>query len=581
MPSPGKCGLLFLLLGLGLCQQSEQDLYYINKISKIQVELVNLTRAEIEKLLRDESSADGFMDRCMIITGDSKTAICDSPIEFPADLPLDTLQMRISCGSNRGLDSIPTAVIARYSNLQLLFIDSCPISFITSDTFHNNSNLHTLILKNMPLREIAGDALMSLRKLRALKIINCTQLQNLDLITLTGQSELEQLLFERLNFSQVRTLPELSHLDKLRHITLRDHLQPLKLDRFIWSRLNLISLDLSENQFEDAAFLEFATVQKLNLSGTLIKRGNLQLGQWVTLSTSLKDLDLSGQMFRRVDEIFASPETRIYTPYSQLRQLRMSRNWISDLDQAMAIIQRDIPDLNLLDLSYNRIQHIAPQKVTPSELKVDLQGNPIHCNCVLEYTRYGGWHWLKQRLDDLECATMAVQRDKNYYTIENCAQIICLAPMIPEVQADEKWTQIQKRGNKLRLVWDKEGPASLKIHCTTTGDPPPLVQWIGEGKSLAEGSKTSVFVLQKEQVAQRKKKGLRNQVYRCESNNFVGDIAVEVEIELGLLAAERNLPLNDQAGRTKNSAKSSAQARSISFMAVVFHLLCYNFVHFL
>lgn len=143
---------------------------------------------------------------------------------------------------------------------------------------------------------------------------------------------------------------------------------------------NLVSLDLSSNQYTQITLPEGLRLETLNISGnrisdlsfvssvpglkTLIAEGNLikDLSQ-ISLCSSLTVLNLNGNLIRDIAPVAS---------LSNLEDLSLSNNKLIDISPISSLT-----GLKILDVSNNQIKDIAPLNTLTSLENLNLSRNPF------------------------------------------------------------------------------------------------------------------------------------------------------------------------------------------------------------
>uniref|UniRef100_A0A8C4Q9T0 Leucine rich repeat and fibronectin type III domain containing 2 n=1 Tax=Eptatretus burgeri TaxID=7764 RepID=A0A8C4Q9T0_EPTBU len=162
--------------------------------------------------------------------------------------------------------------------------------------------------------------------------------------------------------------------------------------------------------------------------------------------------------------------------------------------------------LSRLDLASNRLQRFAAgpriSSLRPSSLTLTLGGNPLHCSCELR--------WLRRRLKagDVEtCASPPYLRGR-YLVLTAEYEMECTAPSVIQQTA----RHAAQEGGRIMLS------------CRVSGDPPPVVRWLGPGglRPGLDGNSTRRVVRPDGSLEIRVVAPADDGTFACEARNVAG-----------------------------------------------------------
>ncbi|XP_042219703.1 protein artichoke-like [Homarus americanus] len=290
------------------------------------------------------------------------------PLAFQLHSKLNWLSL-----SHNRLSFFPPEIIRDLSDLEHLNVESNQIKSLENNDFANAPHLRELSLKNNLIEAVAESAFQ-----------NSTQLQDLNL----SYNQIEELpenvflgiarLHLDLSHNKLSTLPEMifqrTKIQKLQSVNLAHNffdnvpVNTLRLQYFFLSDLNMAHnkiqnvpsnadilvnikvLDLSYNPLTpEAIFIllnEPKTVRHLSLAGTNVTEVPIIEARFL-ISLNLSD--------NNIVEIKESS----FELTQNLQELDMSRNKIPNLSYGLAMAWPKIPDLRVLDISYNPLAYIV------------------------------------------------------------------------------------------------------------------------------------------------------------------------------------------------------------------------------
>lgn len=254
-------------------------------------------------------------------------------------------------------DSKDLHILNQLSQLEYLSLAGCNVSYLPVSAFARNKRLKRLNLSRNDLRTM---------EIPALK--HALQLEELDLSN-NGIARIPDYLLS--------IFPKLRRLNLAgNHLGLRAFNDVFPPNAF--ARTNFSWLDLGENRFNsfeaDKLGDARSSVRSLSLSGN--KLAATDLANATRQLTSLTELHLSGIGI-------TSLQNPLPPEFRHLKLLNISRN---PLDQSIYNILLDMPDLEVLDISYCNITAPPPQHFVHflSKLRAFyIHDNRWHCTCQL------------------------------------------------------------------------------------------------------------------------------------------------------------------------------------------------------
>lgn len=196
----------------------------------------------------------------------------------------------------------------------------------------------------------------------------------------------------------------------------------------------------------DLKILSNLAVEQLSLRKSRFPKPVWQ--RYGQLSANLLSLDLSS----------TGQGNMVFVKMPRLRTLVLAENNIQKLHWPFLFtLAKRTPSLTQLDLGSNRLTTLPQQMAKASdEMKtrlgqIDLRliGNPIHCNCELDWlvegTQFAKWR------DALPCLTLATTSPETGYTVAMCTRTLgsllsssteeiklaCLKPTTPRIAISE------------------------------------------------------------------------------------------------------------------------------------------------
>ena len=179
-------------------------------------------------------------------------------------------------------------------------------------------------------------------------------------------------------FDRVPKIP----LDATAAFLSSNQIKSIRSSDFVYQE-NLERLIMNDNlveKIDDNAFLLLQNLKFLNLDDNKLSRLDFYL------PPSLEHINLNSNNIR-----FISPD--FLRKMDRLQQLDLSENSITDIPitlfQGIQVKQQQIT----LDLSNNKINSLKKETISNliynskrySKLKINLSGNPLHCNCLMKW----------------------------------------------------------------------------------------------------------------------------------------------------------------------------------------------------
>ncbi|KAK3896157.1 hypothetical protein Pcinc_000177 [Petrolisthes cinctipes] len=314
-----------------------------------------------------------------------------------------------------------------YQDLRLANLSNNMIMQVSPETFKNQQRLEELHLAKNNIANITTDTFFGLDNLIVLSLRG-NIIESVEAGVFAHLQLLEDL---DLSENQIHTIEDeaMAGLSNLRVL----HLHSNRLHTVPASNLELVpdlaELSLGGNEameMRGSAFRALRTLKDLDLSGTIIE-GGLVLESFRGLS-SLKKLNLEGcgltsipsiplSVLRQLEELhigqnlfvtlpkhafrgnrnlrylFVSKcpylvhlETNVFENNLNIKEVIITEN--PELTYIAPGALRSLPELRLLDLNNNNLQHISQYSASWTEIKEwHLEGNPVSCNCSSAWLR--------------------------------------------------------------------------------------------------------------------------------------------------------------------------------------------------
>lgn len=264
-----------------------------------------------------------------------------------------------------------SVALAPLTRLHVLSLRNCSLRRLPANTFHRFQNLQELDISRNPLND-AFTALLS----------PLETLERLDM----GYSNLGRI--SKTTFSKMTSLKALvlsgNPLESLEYGLFQNltHLETLELNYCGLSRLN-------STVFPDN--FTYPDLQELHLAGNPLIVP--EKGPFLPRQLSrLKLLDL-----RNCSLTYISPNA--LNSFGNITRLLLPGNKLSSERADSLSFLRNLPHLELLDISNNNMTHITPKVFSnnPDLVEIKLQSNPWKCGChIVEM-----WHWALHTKGDL------------------------------------------------------------------------------------------------------------------------------------------------------------------------------------
>ncbi|BHF73578.1 Leucine rich repeat and fibronectin type III domain containing 4a [Sparganum proliferum] len=519
---------------------------------------------------------------------------CINPTEIPKGLPEATTDLILSCNSNRSSDAeiikqIPANSFANLVCLEEFKTVGCPIEQLDEKAFRGVQNLKRLIIDDAALSELRIDLLNPNWTYVEISISNCPFLKSLVPNRTAGR--LSQLRVLRLVNTSV-PIEQITHLlvsadDSLRELVVSKHQLRISSLGAADFALKLDRLDMSDNVIEDMDFLRLTESAELTLTGSQFTR-ILRADGFRTLAASLVRLDVSRTGLKRLRladaPVLGLPEM------PKLTSLIAHDNLIEDLPwEYLEEFDRWTPSLSKLDLRNNQITTLPAELsdspkalIRLSKLDVQLDGNPIHCNCELSWLK-GKQNETRLLADELEkvrrmvpCLTVAMLTEGTGYAqmimprrfdevAAQLSSLACMSPTRPSISlrgetrslggSENEYTV--RTGNNKRLV----------LECISSGDPPPRLYWrdadngrvLGQNAVSKRRGPTAHNFPSRLNIDEKFVRRLRTQNIKavCEAHNALGVSSARVSVTLeGPLA---HLATTDVTWSTESSRETEGK----------------------
>ena len=217
----------------------------------------------------------------------------------------------------------------------------------------------------------------------------------------------------------------------------------------------LENLDLSHNQISKVAFVElldFKSLKVVNLSHNIIE----EVASFRGIVTTVQNLDLSHNLLTTISR------QDTFSSLPNLQQLDLSYNRLTFVVPGLFA---QLVSLTVLNLQNNSMSSLNKDVITNSRLRhVELGGNPWNCHAGLE--------WMTRAVSsrdgevtmsgDVRCS----QPDRLLGKLLTSVDASSLTGSEPEIDLEPS--------NKEEVVWH-----SFFLHCNATGTPTPSVYWHG------------------------------------------------------------------------------------------------------
>uniref|UniRef100_UPI00358E9BD1 leucine-rich repeat and fibronectin type-III domain-containing protein 4-like n=1 Tax=Myxine glutinosa TaxID=7769 RepID=UPI00358E9BD1 len=324
---------------------------------------------------------------------------------------------------------------------------------------------------------------------------------------------------------------------------------------------SLVDLTLSRNaigHLAPEALRDLGGLNSLHLDGNRLKvigaedlRGlyslvrlrvnNNQLSQIATeafldLLYTLEDLDLS------YNNLLGLPWDSI-ARMENLHSLSLEHNLLEEVSPRAF---EHLLFLARLDLASNRLQRFAAgpriSSLHLSSLALTLGGNPLHCSCELR--------WLKRRMKagDVEtCASPPYLRGR-YLMLTPEYEMECTAPSVIQQTA----RHAAQEGGRIMLS------------CRVSGDPPPVVRWLGPGglQPGLDGNSTRRVVRPDGSLEIRVVAPADDGTFACEARNVAGSATAYTHLSVLRLP---QVPINGRVGMSTIGRTATTRPGMVSY----------------
>ncbi|OWF50124.1 carboxypeptidase N subunit 2-like [Mizuhopecten yessoensis] len=295
--------------------------------------------------------------------------------------------------------------------LQNLDLSSNSITSIQNGAFSAQVILNNLRLDSNKLQAIHGHSFQGLVNLRKLSIRNC------------GLHSLASDLFNIIRHLQTldigdNLIYQLPSTETFQHIPaalqhfIADGNQISVLVRHQFSRMNLLTLDLSRNRISFLSHASFAecNVRNLYLSSNSIT--GIEENAFASLAPQLERLVLSKNPLRSIP-------LHVFDGLYRLIYLNLSTCSLTKLEDLQF---QSLQSLRSLDLSINSLQYIPKTAVSKfiNLQELGLYGNEWHCDCHIRPL----WNWLKGFVQGILLCPIGATAAK----YSNCKTPMCESP---------------------------------------------------------------------------------------------------------------------------------------------------------
>ena len=371
----------------------------------------------------------------------------------------------IKCEENT-LDHVPS--FKRSFPYDELILSNNQIVNLTRSAFDPIKTIKRIHLQNNSLSSIDPDLLRLLGNyLEELILTGDDHIDSLEFLTRYPLKKLRILKLDHFNLNGMNLERILLNMTKLEIVHLRScqlvrlpnlpHLQELDLENnqlaySIHLSTSYVRLNLAQNTIRSIILEKNPQLMRLTLSKN-------RLNEFVSFATSnpkLKDLDLSGNALSSLDFGMFSEQLMSLNLDSnrflsinfnelpaQLHSLSLRKNLIKQLR-----FSRRNASLLSLDLSENQLKTIEKNSLFRKLTHLNLQGNPLQCNCHLDWL-----HQLVRHPSPLNASTWTCQSSDTNLSPFLSADFQCPSLMIPRIVSfNISYTQISSM-NGLLIQW--------------------------------------------------------------------------------------------------------------------------------
>jgi hypothetical protein len=325
----------------------------------------------------------------------------------------------IKC-DEQSLNEIP--IFKRSFPYDELILSNNNIKILTQSSFDNIKTIKRINLENNSISSIDNDLLRLLGNyLEELIITGDYQINSLEFLTRYPLKNLRVLKLDRFNLSEINLGKIFLNMTKLEIVYLRS----CQLKQ-IPNLLNIQILDLEHNQISDSISLSTSYIH-LNLAknfiSEIILEKNLQLETLNLSSNAITSIDFSN---------FNENLMNINLNYNRLVSINLNKlpNKLISLSLSHNLLKQiKFPiksSLLSLDLSFNQLKTIEKNILFEKLNYLNLQQNPLECNCQLE--------WLKKLISSqnkINSSTWTCASKKSFLS----SDFQCLSITIPRIIA--------------------------------------------------------------------------------------------------------------------------------------------------
>lgn len=283
------------------------------------------------------------------------------------------------------LPKIKQGWIQKFRRVDTIKIENCPYNEFPPYVFSSLPYLRKLVLFNLSLSIFSDDALYNSYSLESIRLehVPCMKIGS---YPLRGQTRLKEIVLTRTRLSGLVVRRMISSVQtSLAYFSWSKNMLPVTFPIQTFDRFrSLIELDLSYNNLTDAMdFLEKITTRKLILEGNInaFPLGTLDFSRYDRMR-NITFLNLRSMKLRHLT-------SSAFRPLVNLETLLLGKNLLRTISRDLIF---DMRQLITLDLSYNRLrsvqqemEYLLHRKRDGNLFKLDLKGNPLHCNCEIAW----------------------------------------------------------------------------------------------------------------------------------------------------------------------------------------------------